>query len=51
VKESATEVTHRLRTISNRFKGYGLDGSPYLARLDQLAAIAPDVDVSGVFWS
>lgn len=51
IKSSVTEVTHRLRTISTQFKNYGLDGGPYLARLDELTAVAPDVDVSGVFWS
>lgn len=48
---SVTEVTHRLRTISSAFKGYGLDGRPYLDRLTVLGQLAPDVDVSGVFWS
>ena len=51
VKGSVVEVTHRLRTISSQFKRYGLDPTPYLTRLDTLAEIAPDVDVSGVFWS
>jgi len=51
VNASVMEVTHRLRTISNRFKRYGLDPAPYLARLDTLAHLAPDVDVSGVFWT
>jgi hypothetical protein len=51
VKASVAEVTHRLRTISSKFKAYGLDPSPYLSGLEVLAEIAPDVDVSGVFWS
>lgn len=51
VKESVTEVTHRLRSISTQFKKYGLDGSAYLSRLDELASITPDVDVSGVYWT
>jgi hypothetical protein len=51
VKASVTEVTHRLRTISSQFKRYGLDPSFYLSRLDTLGEIAPDVDVSEVFWS
>jgi hypothetical protein len=50
VKESVTEVTHRMRTISSQFKRYDLDPNPYLGRLDELGQIAPDVDVSGVFW-
>ena len=51
VDASVKEVTHRLRTISSRFKQYGLDPDPYLNRLVSLAELAPDVDVSGVFWS
>lgn len=51
VSSSVTEVTHRMRTISTQFKRYGLGGGQYIARLEELARIAPDVDVSGVFWS
>lgn len=51
VKESVVEVTHRLRTISSKFKRYGLDSAPYMGRLATLAELAPDIDVSGVFWS
>jgi hypothetical protein len=51
VKNSVTEVTHRLRTISSQFRNYDLPAGPYLSRLDNLARIAPDVDVSRVFWS
>ncbi|HSL73891.1 MAG TPA: hypothetical protein VK853_05475 [Ilumatobacteraceae bacterium] len=51
VKESVTEVTHRLRTISTKFDRYGLSAEPYRDRLAVLGEIAQDVDVSGVFWS
>lgn len=51
VKQSVIEVTHRMRTISTQFKRYGLDAGPYRPRLDQLARLAPDADVSGVFWT
>ena len=51
VKSSVTEVTHRLRTISTQFKQYGLDPGAYQHRLTTLGQLAPDVDVSGVFWS
>jgi hypothetical protein len=51
VKESVVEVTHRLRTISSAFKRYGIDATAYLERLGTLGQLAPDVDVSGVFWS
>ncbi len=47
-------ASRRARTheaIWSRFIRYGLDGSPYLARLDELAQIAPDVNASGVSWS
>lgn len=51
VKASVTEVTHRLRTISTTFKRYGLNDVPYRERLARLGQVAPDVDVSGVFWN
>jgi hypothetical protein len=51
VGASVTEVTHRLRTISSRFEMYGLDPTHYFNTLGVLGDIAPDVDVSGVFWS
>lgn len=51
VEQSVMEVTHRMRAISTQFRSYGLDASSYLARLDQLARLAPDVDVAGVFWT
>jgi hypothetical protein len=51
VRASVIEVTHRLRTIASRFEMYGLDPSHYLRTLSALGDIAPDVDVSGVFWS
>lgn len=51
VKTSVSEVTHRLRTISSKFKACGLDPAFYLSSLETLSDIAPDVDVSGVFWS
>jgi len=51
VNASVTEVTHRLRTISSRFTVCGLDPYPYVRSLDALGEIAPDIDVSGVFWS
>ena len=49
--DSVQEVTHRMRTISTVLKKYGLDASPYLRRLDDLDALAPEVDVTAVFWS
>lgn len=51
VRNSVIEVTHRMRTISTQFKRYGIGAGQYLGRLDELAVIAPDVDVSGIFWS
>ena len=51
VNESVMEVTHRLRTISSAFDRYGLDGLPYRERLATLGRLAPDVDVSSVFWT
>jgi len=51
VNTSVVEVTHRLRAISTQFKQHGLDAQAYLTRLNVLAELALDVDVSGVFWS
>lgn len=51
VAASVKEVTDRMRTISSQFRRYGLDPVPYLERLDQLAELAPDVDVNDIFWS
>jgi hypothetical protein len=51
VNGSVMEVTHRLRTISSKFDSYGLNSSPYKSGLNTLGSLAPDVDVSGVFWS
>jgi hypothetical protein len=51
LKASVVEVTHRLRAISTKFKQCGLDPNPYLDRLNKLGQLAPDIDVSGVFWS
>lgn len=51
VSGSVSEVTHRMRTVFTQFKRYDLGGDQYIARLGELARIAPDVDVSGVFWS
>jgi hypothetical protein len=50
VGSSVTEVTHRMRTISSQFRRHKLDPAPYLDRLSALARIAPEVDVSKVFW-
>jgi hypothetical protein len=51
IKDSVVEVTHRLRTIASTFERYGLDGTAYRDRLNTLGQLAPDIDVSGVFWS
>jgi hypothetical protein len=50
-RDSVTEVTHRLRTIATTFERNGVDQSGYLVRLATLAELAPEVDVSQVFWS
>lgn len=50
VNESVREVTHRLRVISTTFAQNGLDATPYYDRLASLAQLAPDVDVSDIFW-
>jgi hypothetical protein len=50
VTESVMEATHRLRTISTACQEAGIDPSWYLASLQRLADLAPDVDVTGIFW-
>jgi hypothetical protein len=50
VKEGVMEATHRLRTISTSYEEIGGDSSRYRRGLDELARLAPDVDVSGVYW-
>jgi hypothetical protein len=50
VAASVTEVTHRLRTISTACREADMDPGPYLRGLDELSLLAPDVDVSGVYW-
>jgi hypothetical protein len=50
VSRSVVEVTHRLRTIATVCADAGSDPSRYLTALSELGELAPDVDVSGVFW-
>lgn len=50
VTRSVIEVTHRLRTISTTCRHSGAEFGAYLRALRQLGEIAPDIDVSGVFW-
>ena len=50
VREGVMEATHRLRTISTSVDDVGGDSTRYRLGLDELARLAPDVDVSGVFW-
>jgi hypothetical protein len=51
VREGVVEATHRLRTISTAVDSAGGDSARYRRGLDMLARLAPDVDVSEVFWS
>ena len=50
VDGTVAEVTHRLRTISTACREAGLDPDRYLRALTELEQIAPDVDVSRIFW-
>jgi len=50
ITASVLEVTHRLRTITTACKDAGLDPTRYLDALDRLESIAPDIDVSGIYW-
>lgn len=50
VINGVTEATHRLRTISTSFEAVGGDPTRYLRALDELAKLAPDVDVSEIYW-
>lgn len=51
VTSGVKEATHRLRTISTSIDSVGGESTRYRHGLDDLARIAPDVDVSGVFWN
>jgi hypothetical protein len=51
IEATVREVTHRLRTISTELDRHGLGSSAHRDRLAALGEIAPDVDVSGVYWS
>ena len=50
VREGVKEATHRLRTISTSIDDVGGDSTRYRAGLEDLARLAPDIDVSDVFW-
>lgn len=50
VINGVTEATHRLRTISTSIDAAGGDSTRYRKALDELSRLAPDVDVSEIFW-
>ena len=50
ITASVLEVTHRLRTMTTACKDEGQDPTRYLEALDFLSRIAPDIDVSNVYW-
>lgn len=50
VRASVREVTHRLRTIATACQDHERRPGLYLGVLDELAAIAPDIDTDGIFW-
>lgn len=49
--ETVQEVTHRLRSISSLCQRSGLPADQYLSVLDEIARLAPEVDVSTVLWT
>jgi hypothetical protein len=51
IDASVKEVTHRLRTIATQFDHYDLGSMAIRTRLETVAELAPEVDVSGVFWT
>ena len=51
VGDGVVEATHRLRTISTAVDSAGGNSTRYRRGLDMMARLAPDVDVSEVFWS
>jgi hypothetical protein len=50
VEDTVTNVTHRLRTTTTACREERIDPDRYLRALTDLEQIAPDVDVSNVFW-
>lgn len=44
------EVTHRLRTISTTLERHRGDAALYRRGLDDLARLAPDVNVDDIYW-
>lgn len=51
IQNTVREVTHRLRTISTEFDRHGIGSQTVRQRLTTLGEIAPDVDVSSVYWT
>jgi hypothetical protein len=51
VSAQVREATHRLRTISSAVENAGGSSVLYRNALDEIARLAPDVDVSDVLWS
>jgi hypothetical protein len=50
VTDLVREATHRLRTISTAVANAGGEPVLYRRALDEMARLAPDVDVSDIFW-
>lgn len=51
VREGVREATHRLRTISTSVEAARGDAALYRRGLDDLARLAPDVNVDDLFWN
>ncbi len=50
ISEQVREVTHRLRTMATAAERRGYPAEVYHEGLQQLGQIAPDIDVSDIFW-
>lgn len=50
VSGQVREATHRLRTISTTLERHRGDATLYRRGLDDLARLAPDIDVDDIYW-
>lgn len=51
VREGVRTATHRLRSVASAIEQSGSDARLYRSGLDELARLAPDIDVSDIFWT
>ncbi len=50
IRDRVREVTHRLRSIATSTEEIRGNAASYRAGLDELARLAPDINVDDIFW-